>query len=512
MLWVRPLDSPAARPLPGTEDAKHPFWSPDGRFLGFFSNGRLSKIDASGGLPAAVCDTPPSTDGRGGTWAPDGTILFGLTGDVIHRVPASGGTPVPVTALDESRGERDHRFPQFLPNGRDFIFLVVRSPGDPSSTGSRFELFAASLGTREKRPLVATTASARYAPSGHLLFLRGGTLVAQPFDLDTLALSGDAVPLAEGVRRSLVFAAVFTVSETGRLVFQPGPASEQARLVWRDHDGRERGVVGKPDGYRNPALSHDGRRVAASIEDPETESSDIWILDIERGTSTRLTFDPAIDSWPLWSRDDRTIYFTSSRSGGGDVYSKSSSGTGAAELVHGTASSDVLWSLSPAGKTGWLISSNPTGADIYKLDLESRESEVFLKTPFYESGPVPSPDGRWLLYVSDESGRYEAYVRSLGDDGGRWQISVGGGWRALWMRAGQEIVFIAPDGTLMAAGVTLEPAFSAKIPEPLFTVPDGGLNRIATTDGDRFLLVEPAEAPALQFLTLVQNWTRELEQ
>jgi Tol biopolymer transport system component/predicted Ser/Thr protein kinase len=512
MLWVRSLSALTAQPLAGTEGAGHPFWSPDGRFIGFFSGGKLRKIDASGGPPQALCDAP---SGRGGTWSADGTILFTPSiSDVIHRVSASGGTPVPVTAFDESRGETSHRHPEFLPDGQHFIF-VARAPAETPDTEGGFAIFATSLDSAEKAPIVATRASARYAASGHLLFLRDQTLVAQAFDPGTFELSGDAVPVAENVSRGRRSEAIFSVSDTGLLLFQAGAASD-SRLVWLGRDGREGSAIGKPADYDAPALSHDQKRVAVAINDPQTQLGDIWVLDIERGTSTRLTFDPADDTWPRWSADDRTIYFQSRRSGQADVYSKSSSGTGTAELVYGSEGMDVLNSLSPDGATGWLASTNTTagtGFDIYRIDLESRKAEAFLQTPFMEGNPEISPDGRWLLYQSNESGRLEVYVQSLLEDGGKWQISTDGGSRPKWTREGREILFQAPDRTLMTVEVRLEPTFSPGIPEALFDPGErslGGQQWDVTPDGSRFLVNQPIEQPD-EPLTLVQNWASELE-
>jgi Tol biopolymer transport system component len=514
MLWVRSLSTLTAQPLAGTEGARHPFWSPDGRFVGFFSDGKLRKIDASGGPPQALCD---ASDGRGGAWNAEGTILFTpSTTDVIYKVAASGGTPVAVTAFDESRAERSHRLPQFLPDGRHFIFLVRAAEGTPDTDGG-FAIFAASLDSSEKKPIVATPASARYSSSGHLLFLRDRTLVAQPFDPGTLELSGDAVPVAENMSRTGRYEAIFSVSDTGLLLYQPGAASEDSRLVWLDRDGREQGTVGRPADYRNPVLSHDRKRVAASILDPQTQQDDIWILDVERGTSTRLTFDPADDFRPLWSPDDRTIYFISDRSGALDVYSKASAGTGTAKLVYGGEGTDVLWSLSSDGRTGWLFSENAagkTGWDISRLDLESGEAAAVLQTPFTELEPAISPDGRWLLYSSNESGRDEVYVQSLGDDGGKWQISTDGGGHGAWTRDGREIVYRGGDGTLMAVDVTLEPTFAAGIPEALFDPRERdvlGPQYDVTPDGLRFLVNQPIEQPVVDPLILVQSWARELE-
>ena len=287
--------------------------------------------------------------------------------------------------------------------------------------------------------------------------------------------------------------------------------------MWLERDGQEGSTIGKPADYSDPALSHDEKRVAVVIKDPQTQLADIWVIDIERGTSTPLTFDPEDDTKPLWSADDRTIYFTSRRSGQGDVYSKSSSGTCSDELVYGSEGWDVLRGISPDGVTGWVVSTDTrgrTGLDIYRVDLESRQAEAILQTPFMEINPEISPDGRWLLYQTNESGRGEVYVQSLLDDGGKWQISTDGGTRPKWTREGREIVFQARDRTLMAVEVRLEPAFSPGVPTLLFhprTREIFGRQYDVTSDGNRFLVNQPIDQPGVEPLTLVQNWTSELE-
>jgi len=320
------------------------------------------------------------------------------------------------------------------------------------------------------------------------------------------------------VSRSIPLEAIFSVSDNGLLLFQTGAASDDSRLVWLDRQGQLRGTIGEPAWYNMPALSHDQTRIAVQIFDSDRRRSDIWVLEVERGTRTRLTFDSASDFAAAWSADDRKIHFSSSRSGRGDIYSKSSSGVGAAERVYASEVWGVLMSLSPDGTTGWLVLDNTTaktGFDIFRLDLESHEAEVFEQTPFAEGGPIISPDGHWLLYESSQSGRGEVYVQSLRGDGGRWQISEDGGWRGRWTRDGRGIVFEGLDGQIMAVEVTLTPTFSAGAPEALFDphLREGlGPQYDVTLDGNRFLVNQSVEQPAVEPLTLVLNWTSELEQ
>ena len=513
LLWVRALDALTAQPLAGTEEASHPFWSPDSRFIGFFSSGKLRKIDANGGPPQALC---AANSGRGGTWSEGGTILFTPSPtEVIYKVPSAGGAPVAVTAFDAKNGETSHRFPDFLPDGVHFLY-VVEGRADIEGSQDGFTLYAGSIESKDRVRVIATNSSARYAKSGHVLFLRDRSLLAQRFDAGKLQLVGEAVPVAENMTRTVRWETMFSVSNSGSLAFQAGWASELSQLLWMDREGRELETVGKPADYRSIALSHDGKRVAATITDPKTQKSDIWALDLERGTSTRLTFDPAEDFGAIWSMDDKRIYFTSSRQGRGDVFRKSSSGTGTDEVVLADEDMSILVSLSADGGTG-AVMTNPvakkTAWDIGILDVATGKSRVFLETPFVELSPAISFDGKWLAYTSSESGQNEIYVQSLGDDGGKWQISTDGGNRARWSRGDQEIVFQSPDDKLMAVDVKIQPTFTASVPRRLFDPKlrqVNGMHYDISSDGSRFLINRSIEQAVVTPVTLVQNWTEGL--
>ena len=513
MLWVRALDALTAQPLAGTEDADHPFWSPDSRFLGFFSTGKLRKIDANGGPPQALCD---ATGGRGGAWSINGTIVFTPSPtDVIYKVPAAGGAPVAVTEFDTKTSESSHRFPIFLPDGKHFLFLAE---GRPDTEGSQegYTLYAGLLDSKDRKRVVATNAGARFAKSGYLLFLRDRTLLAQRFDAGKLELAGDAVPVADNLTRTGRYESMFSVSDNDLLAVQANGASELSHLVWMDRDGRDLDTVGKPADYRSIALSHDGKRVVASIQDPKNQKTDIWALDLERGTSTRLTFDPANDYSPLWSPDDRTIYFTSHRQGRGDLYRKSSSGTGTDEPVFGDPDQNILWSLSGDGRTGAIMTNNTTkktGWDISIFSFADAKNRVFLETPFNEVAPAISSDGKWLAYNSNESGQGEVYVQSLGNDGGKWQISTEGGKLPQWTQDNGELVFQSPDDKLMVVTVKFTPAFTASVPRKLVDPKIrqmNGLQYALSPDGKRILINRSVEQAVSTPVTLVQNWTQGL--
>jgi Tol biopolymer transport system component len=508
-LWLRPLDAGEAQPLAGTEDASHPFWSPNSRTVAFFAAGKLRRVDADGGPPQVICDAP---GGRGGTWSADGVILFTPTPtSPLFRVASTGGAPVAVTSLDAKRQEASHRLPEFLPDGKHFLFLIE---GGQSAGG--FELWGGSLDAPERKLIVETPSSARYARSGQLLFVRDRTLVAQPFDAENLRLEGEAVPLVDNITRTQRYDTVFSISENGLLVFQSGPASTKSQLVLVDREGHDAALVGKPAEYTAVALSHDGKRVAASIVDTGTYKSDIWVLDILRGTSTRITFDEKNDSLPIWSPDDRYIYFYSDRQGKGDVFRKASAGTGTDELVWTDAPMTQLISLTGDGSTAALMTNNvaTTGWDVSLLSLADRKVRPLLATPFMELFPSISRDGRWLLYHSNETGRAEVYVQRLDGDGGKWQVSTDGGSRGRWSRDGKAIIFIAPDFKFMIADVTLEPSFSVSVPRVWMTPgmkQVGGAQYDVSSDGSRVLVNRALEEPTVTPFTLVQNWPASLK-
>ncbi|MCM2314464.1 MAG: serine/threonine-protein kinase [Thermoanaerobaculia bacterium] len=513
MLWVRSLDALTAQPLAGTEDATHPFWSPDSRFIAFFSGGKLRKIDANGGPPQVICD---ALSGRGGAWNAEGTILFTPNPtDVLYRVPAAGGKPVAVTALDPKHDETSHRHPSFLPDGVHFIFLI--EAGDKADDPeSGFGLWIGSLESKEKTRLLATNASARYSKTGHILFLRDRTLVAQRFDAKALKLEDEAVPVAENLARTIRWEAPFSVSDNGFLSFQAGANSDLSKLILLDRDGKESQTLPKQADYRNPVFSHDGRRIAAVIVDPATGKADIWVLDVERGTSTRLTFDPSDEMQPVWSPDDRYIYFTSRRQGKGDIFRKQSSGIGTEDVVLADSEWSMLLGLTADGKLGGVMTQNVAGKtewDISLLNVDERKSTVLLQTPFSEVNPMLSRDGKWLAYNSTESGRAEVYVQRLDGEGGKWQISTDGGNRPRWSRAERELVFVSPDFKLMLVDVELGTNFKASVPR-LFM--DPGIRQVLgyqydiTNDGSRVMVSRAVDQAVVEPVTLVQNWAASL--
>jgi len=508
-LWVRSLDSLAARELAGTEGAMYPFWSTDGRHLGFFAGGKLKKIEAAGGPALALCD---AADARGGTWNREGVILFEPHfREPLFRISANGGKVAAVTKFDESRRETTHRFPLFLPDGKHFLYEAASH-----TVGTDSELHAIYFGSLDGTPpkhVVNARSKPAYA-AGHLLFVRQKTLMAQPLDPGSGKLSGEAFPIVGNVQEDPGFyTAVFTVSDNGVLAYQQaGGSVDQYQLAWFDRGGKKLEELSAKGNLWAPRLSHDGRRVVFSIGDP----GDLWLEDLSRRVATRITFDPADDNNPTWSPDDSRIYFLSMRTGGGDIYGKPSSGTGSDELAFSSGSVKTPASFSPDGRTLLFSALNPkTKWDLELLSLPERKVTTFLKTDFDENLGDFSPDGRWIAYASNESGRYEVYVQPFPGPGGKWQISTSGGSMPVWRRDGKEIFYLAADRKLMTVPVRTGDAFEPGTPVALFEArlkDDPDRHYDVSADGKRFLLTTPLGDETAPPITLVQNWTALLRQ
>jgi Tol biopolymer transport system component len=521
LLWVRALDALSAQPLSTTEGATYPFWSPDSRFIGFFANGKLKKIEAAGGLALTLCDAPA---GRGGTWNREGVIIFApkVSGAPLHRVSASGGVPSPVTKLAEARGETAQRWPSFLPDGQHFLYLggSYRRTGGESPT-----IYVGSLGSPESKLLLRVNSNAAYA-QGYLLYRSEGegSLVAQPFDTRRLEMTGDAIPVVQQVQvQGNLFRGVFSVSENGILAYQAyGGGGSQ--LAWFDRNGKLLGFLGDRAPYSTPYLSPDGKRVAVIIFDPRIRTRDLWIYEIARGLRTRFTYDPADEREAAWSPDGSRIVFNSRRKGHFDLYQKASNGAGSEELLLESNLHKYPTSWSPDGRFLLYDCFDPKTQtnDLWVLPLSvDRESRIrpgqpfpLLQTDANESHGQFSPDGRWIAYQSNESGRFEIYVIPFPGPGGKWQVSTSGGAWARWPRDGKEIIYWAPDHKLMAVevkskGATLEvravrPLFEVH-PQRWFFFYD------VTADGQRFLVNTMGDQRGWSTITLVQNWTADLK-
>ena len=513
-LWLRPFAQTTAQALAGTENASYPFWAPDSRAIGFFADGKLKRFDLAGGTPQTLVDAPSA---RGGTWSKDGVIVFApSTLGPLMRVAASGGQTVAVTQPDQSFPS--HRFPEFLPDGRRFLYFGAL--GAPDKEG----VYLGSLdGAPTKRLLTAETA-ATFAWPGYLVLVQQGVLVARPFNLTTQEV-GESIPIAQPVGwDTSVRRGAYSVSAAGVLAHRSGAAGRR-RLVWVDRAGKQVGTVGAPDdaAVTNVALSPTGRRVA--VTRIVRGNSDIWILDVDRGVPTRFTFDPALDNNPIWSPDSSRVVFRSNRSGPFDLYEKTASGAGVER--------PVLTSLQIKNPTDWspdgrflLYSSldTKTGLDLWALPLTGdRKPFPVLQTPFTERNGQFSPDGRWIAYDSNESGRFEVSVQPFPGPGGKWQVSTGGGVTPRWRRDGRELFYVAPDGALMAApvrassdGQALEPGEPARLFRvPIVLggfVPDNQKHQYdVAADGQRFLINVTTEEASAAPITVVLNWMTALK-
>ncbi len=500
-LWVRELDSPLARPLPDTEGAAYPFWSPDGQSIGFFADGKVKRIRAIGGAALTLCDAP---NGKGGTWSAEGLILFAPSHDsAIHLVPSAGGEARPVTVLDSLRDERSHRFPHFLPDGHRFLFLVwATSPQDQNA------IMIGSLDGARPEVLMESESNAIYV-DGHLLFVRDGTLMAQRFKPRECKLAGDPFPIVEGVAflQGASFG-VFSVSEAGVLVYQLAGEEWASQLVWTNRSGEPIGQLGDAAPYRSPRLSPDGERVAVQILDRRLEANDIWVYEISTGERNRFTFDAADDTDIVWSPDGSRIVFASARKGRQyDLYEKSLEGTESEAVLLNLPNDQWPTSWSPDGRFVAFTSDD----DLWILPLSEGEAPfLYCGTEFKEDNANFSPDGRWIAYDSDESGMAEVYVASFPEPGRKWQVSRGGGFLPMWRQDGEEILYVDLEGTLTSVAVRVgEASFQVATPTPLFDVL-GVSGGSSTPDMQRFLLAKQISVTPSDLLALVINWTQEL--
>ncbi len=507
MLWMRPLSSLESTPIPGTEGATQPFWSPDGRFLAFFSGGKLAKIAAAGGVPQVLCDAPSP---RGGAWSPAGWILFApdYVGG-LFRVPAEGGKPEPVTSLEKGRHEMSHRWPRILPDGHHFLAVVLSSD---EASGHLSSLVAGSVDAPGLQVVLPDASNGVYVPPGLLLYSQEGNLLARRFDPAACRTAGESVAVS---RQRVAFHkrwgyAEFTASSDGVLVYRP-PFIVRSEIIWLDRRGTAVGRVGQADYYRDVRLSPDGRQIACVRADPETTDGDLWLLDAQRGTESRLTFRPAFYGNPVWSGDGRSIYFDSDRDGVEDIFRKSVAGGDERVVLR-----SPLWkNLNDASADGRFLTfmnqAPGTGADLWALPLFGDEKPFpILITRFAEQGGTFSPDGRWIAYVSNETGRDEVYVRPFQSGTSKWQVSATGGERPRWGRDGKELFFVSADGQLMAASVKAGATFEPGDVRALFRT-DGILSIDVAADGQRFLAVKVLEGQKHPGLALVTDWRSELE-
>ena len=503
-LFLRALDSVSARPLPGTAGASVPFWKPDNRSVGFFADGKLKRIDIESG---SVQELAEALFLGGGSWSRDDVILFSPSGpDSIFRIPAAGGEAVHVTRLEQ--GHTGHSFPHFLPDGRHFTYYVR---GGPDIRG----VYLGQLGEPGGRRVLDADSGATYASSGHLLFVRQGTLFAQAFDLDRLQLTGNASPVADQLAVG-DFAAAVSASTAGPIAYRTGAAGDQRQFVWVDRSGTEMGRVGNPGrGFTAPSLSRDGHRLA--FWQSVGGNPDVWLLDVGRGVSSRFTFDPADDVYPIWSPDGKSIAFSSNRKGAHDLYVKSAADTGREEVLLRTPETEVAVDWSRDGRFLLYMVVDPAPWSLWALPLHGdRKPMRVMQTDSDRSFGQFSPDGKMIAYSSTESGHWEIYVQPFPGPGTKSLVSTAGGISARWGPDGKELFYIALDDRLMAVPIRLASdgeSVEARTPVPLFTTRVGGALQqtgftpqyVVAPDG-RFLMNTVVEDPNASPITVILNW------
>jgi serine/threonine protein kinase/Tol biopolymer transport system component len=514
-LYVRSLTSMTAQPLTGTDDAMYPFWSPDSHQVGFFAGGKLKRVNASGGPPQTVCE---AINGRGGTWNKDGVIVFPLSStQALSRVPAAGGTPEPASKLDTSQFENSHRWPSFLPDGKHFLYWARTSRGAAEQM-----LYIGELGSLQPKLLMKSESMAFYA-SGYLLFMRDQTLMAQRFDPKRMELSGEPLPVAEHVAiNGASSRPLFSASDNGTLVYQAGGTSGGWNLVWFNRDGKQTGSLAQTERFLFPALSPDGTRLAVDLFSGTQGTGDIWIFDLTRGTSTRLTFGPALQQVSIWTPDGKTIFYSSTAKGAPHIYAKAADGSGSERVILETKDMvEYPVAFSPDGR--YLVyerrdlNNAHNGFDLWVLPLFG-DGKPFpiVQTEFDDRVGVVSPDSKWMTYQNNETGRTEVYLTSFPGGGAKWQVSTNGGSDAKWRRDGKELFFVDSADNMMAVDVnTSGNAPHLGVPHLIFHLPVAQRQwgpYDVTADGKKFLINSGDQKEGNEPVTLVLNWTAELKE
>jgi Tol biopolymer transport system component len=518
-LWVRALDATEARPLPATQGATLPFWSPDSRFIGFFADGRLKKIEAAGGPVQTLCEVPFPF---GGTWSRDGVILCGFGPGGLLSVSATGGEVTQVTVPDRSRQELFLSYPTFLPDGRHFLYIITS--GQKETRG----VYLGSLDGTVKRRLLDHDTLIKYmaanpgdsARGGWLVFERDGALLAQPFDTSRFEFTGEPFTLSEKVGNDLfnVNDFTFSISDNGVLVFDPSIQRQRRQYLWRDRRNAQFSPLEVAAGFYQPCLSPDEKRFITDRLDPQTRTYDLWLYDASGGNPQRFTFDPANDQNPIWSPDGSRIVWASNRDGKNpSLYQKEANLTEGETLL---LKSDYARFPTDWSRDGRFILYQQIDPKTKKMDVwvmpvnDTAQPFLAVGTEANEVGGALSPDGRWLAYASDVSGRFEVWVQSFPGGGGKWQVSINGGAYPRWRQDGKELFYYAADGKVMAATVRSSESFKLGEAISLFEFRAGTIQNFApyavTADGQRFLINAVVETETNAPLTVVINWTAGL--
>ena len=516
-LWLYFIGDQQARKLPETEGARFPFWSPDGKSIAFFADGKLKKLNVAGGPVQTICD---AASGRGGTWNKDGVIVFTPSGgllDGLYRVSATGGTPTRISTPDTSRGETTNRWPTFLPDGRHFLYFGGDVAGSVAASAEKNAIFVGALDSNQKTFVTKAMGNMTYVAPGYLLYYRDKTLMVQSFDADKLRLSGDPLPLLTDMAYTPRISHTAFSASSGVLVAQRGSGVSVSQLVWYDRKGNEVGSIGEREVVVNVAIGPDGKTLAVDRTDEETQNSDVWTYDLQRNGLRRLTFDPSVDAVPVFSPDGKQILFASSRGRVFSIYVKKTDGADEEKLLPVNAADNADrypcdWSRD--GK--YILYTRAT-------DLWLAESPDWKTRPFLQGlGTIKnaqfSPDGKWVAYASTESGKWEVYVTSFPDGRGKWQISIAGGAQPRWRGDGKELFYLASDAKIMAVPVAGGANFDAGGPVALFQANPRLL--VATSelvafdaakDGQRFLVNTQLSNPEAQPMSVILNWPAQLK-
>jgi serine/threonine protein kinase len=502
-LWLRRLDSLTPQQIPGTKEAGDPFWSPDSRSIGFFAGGKLKRVSVTGGPVQTVCDAGSP---RGGTWSKDDVIVFapGARGG-LYRVDAAGGDPVQVTSPDSSRGETAHRYPCFLPDGKHFLFLTI-----PERNGLH-DVFAGSIGSTNRKLVLRATRAPRYAAPGYLLFSKGDLLMGQRFDPGGIKVQGDAVTIAEApTTSSVVGSPTASVSNTGAVVYRRETVGN-TELGWYNGKGELTSRIPVPPGrYALPRVSPDGSRLVLMAFDGS--NSDLWLIELKRGTSTRLTSDPGDEEGPRWSADGTQIVYNSDRLSGSAIFLKSTRGGDDELLYRSSKPWTSVWDWSDDGRYVVYRDIDPvTGFDLWVLPtFGERKPFPYLITRFEEQLAALAPNGHWMAYVSDESGRREVYVQAFPKPGNKQQISVDGGFFPIWSLDGRELFYRHPSGRAMSVAIRADAAsIDVGVARTLFTWPAEKFGRLRGMDvapGERFVAALETSEGASRVPALILNW------
>ena len=516
IIWLRPIDSIEGRVLPGTEGAGgFPFWSPDGRSMGFLSGGKLKRLDLADGTVRDLADLPSDVRGFDGTWNRDGTIVYFMGGSGLFQITASGGKPTFVPGY-EQRADGIDRWPRFLPDGKHFLFL---------STGAdqvKSEVFVGSIDSPERNLLFESDSNAIYSPSpngnsGNILFARGGALLAQGFDPDSQKLIGEPFRVAEQIRINFNSRAFFSVSDNGNLVYDPSAETEQSRQVnWYDRSGKEIGAVGQPGPITNLELSPDERFLAIARRTVGSSANDVAVIDTVRGTTLRLATTPGETPQAIWSPDSKFVVWNDFIDGKFRLLKKFASGAGEAEVLLESPVRVFPTSWSPDGR--FILygrTDNVNKRDIWLLPLDGdRRPTLFFSTPTEDWDAFFSPDGKYIAYLSGESGRDEIYVQTFPASADKWLISVSGGISPRWSQNGRELIYAGRDGKLMSVAVKADDKFEAGVPQPLFDVTMAravrGDDYVVSNDGQRLLFISRGTDGSLPPINVILNWSAGL--